>query len=177
MASYKDFITNPGMPKKSDDVSASKLIDKPSDDLVKKIKEVDKYLEKLKQDEIIMKRNKDILESFDKISGKNKEVIYLQIYEIYKKYKDFEMQKDIMQTRIINTIKNYYNKQLREEAAKKKTICPQNNHVMEENWTNNNGLWIRRCKICGYPEKSYTKPITTTKAPTRTRKKSPKDNK
>ncbi|MBO4601320.1 MAG: hypothetical protein J5634_03725 [Bacilli bacterium] len=174
MSNYKDFIIKPGFPddekKKKKEQEKTAVTPKRSSDLDEIIAIINDYLDLLKSDEVIMKRNKDTFDKFDQLNGKYKEDAYKKIYEIYLKYINFDKQKDIMQINILRTINNYYMKQLREEKQNKVPMCLPNNHVMEEKWVNNNGLWSRKCKICGYIEKTYTDPTKEKKGPVRKRK-------
>ena len=175
MSNYKDFIIKPGFP--DDEKNKKKQQEKPvqapkrSSDLEEIITIINDYLDFLKSDEVIIKRNKDTFDKFDQLKDKYKEEAYKKMYEIYLKYVNFEKQRDIMQINILRTINNYYMKQLREDKQNKVPKCLPNNHVPEDKWVNNNGLWTIKCKVCGYIiDKTYTDPTKTDKGPVRKRK-------
>lgn len=159
MANYKDFIEKPGSFKKNNNKEDSNekknTIPKPkvSKDLEEIAKIIDDYIDLLKET-LLSDIDQQTLLKFDSLSGTNREDAYRKIYNIYIKYINFPDLKAIMDTNILNTIKNYYNRGERANANKK---APLNKPVI--------------------PKKVSNTGSTENKGPTRTRKRTPKDNK
>ena len=155
MSNYKDFIINNNKPEdkpiKNENTTKQKIKYETEDEKI--IEEVTKYIELLKQDPVIKRRNKFIFNDFENLTGEYKLGACKKMYETYKKYHQHPDMKDIMDTNILRSIESYYKKQLREvKNNEKKRICLMKGHTYDDNWTKLGPTWVRKCKNCGYEE-------------------------
>ena len=155
MSNYKDFIINNNKPEdkpiKNSNIAKQKIKYETEDEKI--IEEVTKYIEYLKQDVVIKRRNEFIFNDFDNLTGMYKLGACKKMYEIYKKYHQHPDMKDIMDTNILRSIESYYKKQLREEKNdEKKRLCLMKGHTYDDNWSKVGPTWVRKCLNCGYED-------------------------